>query len=111
MLFRSGTGWKVIKEGREQYVRLLARTILDPFEIWETSVNIGGRTRPCLNLIRLFADENGKIGGYAVFHLIKGRKWKAATAYTPKLGKKGKDLLKYLEKKRNGRLLYREELK
>ena len=107
----TGTGWKVAKEGREQYMRLLARTILDPFEVWETSVNIRGRQRPCLNLIRLFADDDGKIGGYAVFHLIAGRTWKAATAYTPKLGKKEKSLLEYLEKKRNGRLLHREELK
>jgi len=103
-----GVGWKVKKEGREQYVKLLARTILDPYEVWETTVNIKGTTRPCLNVLRLFADSNGKIGGYGVFHLIGGRKWKAATTYTPKLGMNEKDLLKYLEKKRNGRLLFRE---
>lgn len=107
----SATGWKVKKEGRERFVKLLARTILDPFEVWETSVLIKDKERPCLNLIRLFAGEDGKVGGYAVFHLINGRTWHAATAYTPKLGKDEGNLLEYLEKKRNGRLLYREKLK
>jgi len=107
----AGAGWKVRKEGRERFVKLLARTILDPFEVWETAVNIQGKSRPCLNLIRLFAGEDGKVGGYAVFHLVGGRHWAGATSYTPKLGKSERDLLKYLEKKRNGRLLYREELK
>lgn len=107
----TGQGWKVKKEGREQFLKLLARTILDPFEVWETSVLIKGRERPCLNLLRLFANGDGKIGGYAVFHLINGRTWHGATTYTPKLGKSDKGLMEYLEKKRNGRLLYREELK
>jgi len=103
-----GVRWKVKKEGREQYVKLLAKTILDPFEVWETTVNIKGRVRPCLNVLRLFANTNGKIGGYGVFHLIGGRQWLAATTFTPKLGMPEKALLKYLEGKRNGRLLFRE---
>lgn len=104
---RTGTGWKVKKNGREQFVKLLARTILDPYEIWQTTVQVAGRNRPCLNLLRLFADANGTIGGYGVFHLI-GRTWSAATAFPPQTGKSAQALYNYLEKKRNGVLVYRE---
>jgi len=104
----SGKGWKVAKGGREQFIPLLAKTILDPFEIWQTTVKVGANSRPCLNLLRLFADDSGTVGGYGVFHLIGGRKWSAATVFTPKTGQPERDLYRYLEKKRNGVLVYRE---
>lgn len=95
---KTRAGWKVKKNGREVYLPLLARTILDPFEIWKTSVVVGGRQRPCLNLLRLFSDAQGVVGGYGVFHLI-GRRWSAATVFTPQTGKKPAALFRYLEKK------------
>jgi hypothetical protein len=104
---KNGTDWKVKKNGREIYLPLLAKTILDPFEIWQTTVSVGGRTRSCLNLLRLFADQNGTIGGYGVFHFI-GRRWSAATVFSPQTGEPLSRLYKYLEKKRNGVLIYRE---
>ncbi len=98
--------WKVDKSGRERYVRLLARTIKDPYEIWMVPAQVAGRKYTVLRLIRLFAGSSGDVGGFAVFNLIGGR-WQAATAFTPKAGKPQR-MLEYLEKQRVGVLVYRE---
>lgn len=100
--------WKVKKSGREVFVRLLARTIQNPFEVWNVPVEVSGKRLPALRLIRLFKNESGdKLGGYVAFNLINGRKWQAATAFTPKVGNEAA-MLKYLEKQRVGTLVYRE---
>jgi len=105
---RSGA-WKVDKSGRAPYVRLLARTLLNPYEIWNVPVEINGKRSPELRLIRLFAGPSGRIGGYVVFSLLRGRRaWTAATAYTPKIEVSEAVMLRYLEDHRVGTLLYRE---
>jgi SPP1 gp7 family putative phage head morphogenesis protein len=100
--------WKVDKSGREQYVKLLARTIKNPYEVWMVPAKVSGRKYNVLRLIRLFATSGGEVGGFAVFNLIGGRVWKGATAFTPKTGKPGR-MLEYLEKQRQGVLVFREQ--
>jgi phage putative head morphogenesis protein, SPP1 gp7 family len=95
----SGT-YKVAKEGRERYVRLLARTILNPFEIWQYPTRLGDRMVQTLNLIRLFAGEDGKIGGFGVFRLYGGRQWSGSTVFPPKVLGREQDMLRYLDEQR-----------
>ena len=104
--------WKVEKQGREPYVRLLARTILSPYEIWMTPAEVAGKPTDVLRLIRLFTTSEERIGGFAVFNLVRGRQWRAATAFTPKVTAEGSArMLAYLEKQRVGTLVYREALR
>lgn len=105
-------GWKMDKEGREPFVRLLARTILDPYEVWMTPAEVAGKPTDVLRLIRLFATPDKKIGGLVVFNLVRGRQWRAATAFTSKVTAEGTArMLTYLEKQRVGTLVYREALR
>ena len=91
--------WKVIKGGRERYMVLLARTIRNPFEIWQGSDQLqNGRIVPVLNLIRLFTDGERKVGGFGVFKLY-GRTWTGATVFPPNPGNEAQ-MLKYLEEQR-----------
>lgn len=106
---RNGRGLKVRKLGRERYLKLLARTIKNPFEIWNVPVEISGKRRQALRLIRLFSGENGEMGGYAAFNLINGRQWHGVTTFPAKLGQSREQMLAYLEKQRVGELLYREK--
>ncbi|ABB40168.1 phage head morphogenesis protein, SPP1 gp7 family [Oleidesulfovibrio alaskensis G20] len=101
-------GWKVLKSGREQYLKLLARTVKEPWEVWQVPAEVAGKPMPVLRLIRLFRDEEeARIGGFAVFNLVRGREWQGATTFTPKLGNEAA-MLKYMERQRQGALLYRE---
>jgi SPP1 gp7 family putative phage head morphogenesis protein len=99
--------WKVKKSGRERYLKLLAQTIKNPFEVWRVPSEISGKPMDTLRLVRLFQTEEKKVGGFSVFNLINGRKWSGATAFTPKL-KNEAAMYAYLEKYREGVLLYRE---
>lgn len=105
---RDTGGWKVKKAGRERYVRLLARTILDPYEVWLVPTEVSGRMYAAVNVLRLFSVEGGREGGFCVFSFIGGG-WQSTTAFMPNLGKEGK-MLRYLERHRLGKLLYRETL-
>ena len=106
-----GSGrWKVVtRDGRERYVKLLAQTIMDPYEAWLVPAEVSGRVYAVINLIRLFGDGAGKIGGFVVWSLV-GDRWLTSTAFAPKLGGSEQQLLEYLEGQRVGRLLYREAL-
>jgi len=106
---RRDGSWKVEKTGRERYVKLLARTIQDPYEAWLVPAEVSGRIHTTINLIRLFGGEPGKIGGFVVWSLV-GDRWMTATTFMAAPGSKKKKLLNYLERQRVGRLLYREEL-
>jgi len=99
--------WKVKKSGREQYLKLLAQTIKKPFEVWQVPSELSGKPMDVLRLVRLFQTEEKKVGGFSVFNLVGGRKWLGATSFTPKL-KNEKAMYAYLEKYREGILLYRE---
>ena len=111
---KAGGAWKVLKNGRERYLRLLARTIKDPFEIWEVPVSASGRQTVTLRLLRLFAATGQKIGGFAVFNLVGGRHWTGTAVFTPgmerrSVGARERVMLRYLERQRTGTLLYREQ--
>lgn len=106
---KTGTGLKIKKMGRERYLKLLARTIKEPFEVWMVPVEVSGKKRTSIRLIRIFKSEDGHIGGYAAFDLINGREWQGVTTFPAQLGKSKESMVKYLEKQRVGVLLYREE--
>ena len=95
------------------YMKLLARTIQNPFEVWWQPVEIGPnrRTVYALRLLRLYSLPGSKdIGGYTSFSLLGGRQWHGATAFMPKAGRSQAAILDYLEKQRGGVLVYREQL-
>ena len=94
------------------YMRLLARTIQDPFEAWWAPVEIGPQKRLvfALHLLRLFRmPESKEIGGYASFSLV-GNQWLGATAFAPKADRSRKAIFYYLERLRGGVLIHRETL-
>lgn len=98
------------------YMRLLARAIQNPFEVWWTPIDVVKPGKPvrsyfALRLIRLFREPGGKgIGGYASFTQI-GQEWYGATAFAPRAGRSGQAMLEYLERQRGGVLVHREVLK
>lgn len=99
---------KADKDGRGQYMRLLAQTIKNPYEIWQTVAERHGKPITVLRFIRLFRGEGRDIGGFGVFNLFQGRMWSGATVFNPK--KEQRDLtLEYLEQQRNGALVWREK--
>ena len=100
--------WKATKGHRQEYVRLLARTILDPFEVWHTPARLVPKGRlDSLRLIRLFEIPGRDIGGYVAFTLI-GRRWMGSTAFFPKVDRSQKAIHAYLNDYRMGTLIYRE---
>ncbi|WP_300155822.1 PBECR2 nuclease fold domain-containing protein [Solidesulfovibrio sp.] len=104
--------WKVDKSGRAPYVRLLAQTIRNPYEVWQVPAEVSGKPVDTLRLLRLFSLDGKRIGGFSVFNLVRGREWQAATAFTPKVTAASEArMLEYLEAQRVGTLVFREELK
>jgi SPP1 gp7 family putative phage head morphogenesis protein len=103
-------GWKTTLTDKGPFVRLMARTILSPYEMFTKPVELPSGMRQTIRLIRMFS--TGKtIGGYCVWNLIHGRWW-SATAFMPKAGRSQASVYKYLEEQRKGGvLIYREELK
>ena len=98
---------KANKAGRGPYMRLLARTIRNPYEIWQVPATLSGRTVSTLRLIRLFAGEGQELGGFGVFSLA-GNAWQGSTMFNPGKGN-AKAMLEYLERQRVGTLIYREK--
>ncbi len=112
--------FKVAKQGREKYLKLLARTIKNPYEIWSHPLVLSrGKTIQTLSLIRMFylEQEKKKLGGLSVFRLYNGRSWSGSTVFTPAVTSDEKYIIKYLDDLRrkmlleygNAALLYREE--
>ena len=98
--------WKVQKEGREMYMVPLALTILDPLEVWLTPPDVSKQRYLTLNLIKVF-EMGKKTAGFCVFsYTSKG--WSASTAYMPKIDKPERDMLRYIDSKREGDLLFRK---
>ena len=98
---------KADKNGRGPFLRLLARTIQKPYEIWQVPTEISGKKVTCLRLIRLFAAQGKTIGGFGVFSLY-GNQWQGSTLFNPK-GENTRLMLQYLENQRQGTLVFREE--
>ena len=118
-----------------RYMRLLARTIKSPYEVWWQPVELlVGENREAsalgkiadeevarpmkwrrryymrLNLIRMFRRESGKqLSGFSAFSLF-GQQWHGATVYAPKVDRSTKAVLEYTDRERGGVLIYREPL-
>jgi SPP1 gp7 family putative phage head morphogenesis protein len=114
-LDKKTTGWKVQKRGREKYLRLMARTIQNPFEVWQSTGRIikGDKSVPVsfISMLRLFKGEGQDVGGFSIFRYIGGSQWQGVTVFPSDKNKAG--LFNYLESQRkemfkNGVLLYRE---
>lgn len=101
---------KATKEGRGPYLRLLARAIKNPYEIWQDIVvGKNGKSRTVLRFIRLFQGEEKKVGGFSVFSLYNGKYWSGSTVFPPNVDRKEEAMFAYLEKQRTGVLLWREK--
>lgn len=115
-LFRDADGsFKVGKDKiRHRYMRLLARSLVQPDEVWallEPDFKTPGKYRVKRRYIKRWVlDENGQeVHGYSAFEYGQGT-WTGSTIFTPHR-KRGKERIpekiKYLEDQRKGVLLYR----
>ncbi len=109
LFIQKGTGKsKITKRGRERYLKLLAATIKNPYEIWSDVEELpDGSRRSVLKLIRLFRDDKGDVAGFAVFELDSARGWRGLSTYAPGDDNRN-EMLKLIDKRRSGVLEYRE---
>ena len=116
-LFRDAKGdYKVSKDKiRHRYIRLLARALIQPDEIWallEPDQARPGKYKLKRRYIaRWVIEESGKpVHGFSAFEYSKGT-WTGNTAFTPystRQGKREPQRDSYLEKQREGVLVYRK---
>lgn len=117
-LFRDATGqFKVSKDKiRHRYMRLLARSLIQPDEVWallEPDFKTPGKYRVKRRYIKRWAleDDGQQVHGFSAFEYSQGT-WTGSTVFTPHR-KRGKERIpekiKYLEDQREGVLLYRRE--
>lgn len=117
-LFRDANGeYKVSKDKiRHRYVRLLARALIQPDEIWallEPDYQRPGKYKLKRRYIKRFVlEEDGQaVHGFSAFEFSAGG-WTGNTIFTPHR-RKGKQRIpekeKYLEEQRAGVLLYRKD--
>lgn len=103
-LFTAANGsLKIKKNGREQYVRLLARAIQNPYEIWLTPMRDKRTGRIILRkrFIRGFSTgPEDKMTGFVAFEYGSDG-WYGVTAFPP-------EQMEYANGLRNGILLYKE---
>jgi SPP1 gp7 family putative phage head morphogenesis protein len=101
---------KITWQDKGQWMRLLARTIRSPYEIWWDTVEVGEQKRLMfrLKLIRMFELPDKNLAGYSSFSLLDGRYWQGATAFAPRSGRSQEAIWANTEKERTGVLLYRE---
>ncbi len=103
-LFTKANGkLKITKRGREQYVRLLARAIQNPYEVWLTPMKDDATGRIVLRkrYIRGFSTgPENKIFGFIAFE-YGADGWTGVTAFPP-------ETIEYVDALRNGVLLYKE---
>ncbi|MDB5802276.1 MAG: phage putative head morphosis protein family [Rhodocyclales bacterium] len=112
-LFKTGAGeWKADKDGRGPYMRLLADAVMEPDEIWlrwEQSRNTPGAWLLRRRYIKSWeiAGSNGAQYGLSVFEFGKDG-WTGATAMMAN-SERGVDARRrYIEKQRDGFLLFRK---
>lgn len=94
---------KIKKKGREQYVKLLARTIQNPYEIWLVPMmeNKSGRIVLRRRYIRGFSTgPDNKMTGFTAFEYGSDG-WTGVTAFQP-------DDFEYANKLRNGVLIFKD---
>lgn len=93
---RNKKGYKIFKNGREQYLLMLAEAIKNPTEIWEDTKK-GGNTA-IRKYVATYRLGNERVSGVIVFDLMNGR-WEGTTAHQ----RKSPDTV------RNGNLIYTAE--
>ena len=98
--------YKFSKAGHGEMIPLLKAMVEAPYEVWLTpQKDAGGRIRLTRRYIGLWkTDEKERVGGLAVFETYKGV-LQGVTSFLPETGK-GKPDLKYVERQRQGLLLY-----
>jgi hypothetical protein len=79
---RSNGELKIQKNGREQYLLLLADTIKNPQEIWIDVVDRGDKLLIKRRYINIYANDAGEVAGLAVFDLV-GNEWRGTTLFNP----------------------------
>lgn len=100
--------YKANKAGRGEYMKILAQVIKNPYEIWRVPVKLSGKFTDALRFIRVFDLNDVPFGGVSVFNLVhSGRYWTAATVFRP--AGTATQTINYLERQRQGLLLYRED--
>jgi hypothetical protein len=99
--------WKFNKSGHAELLHLVGDMILHPYEIWLTpqKSESSGRIRLTKRYLSLWkTPDKQRIGGFAVFEVVGGC-FQGITAFEP-LKSNGKFDLAYLERQRQGVLLY-----
>ncbi len=92
------TGTYKIDRGRASYVKLLADTVKDPDEIWETTRE-GGTTKHLY--MKAYSNKAGNKRYTLIVSDKKGEEWVGTTAFY------SKDT-KYIEKQRDGKRIYKK---
>ncbi len=102
LFYTAGGKIKVAKRGREKHMKLLARSIQEPWEIWLTPMRTpDGKVILRRRYITPFSSgPDNRHAGLAVFDYGKDG-WSGVTTFTP-------DSLEYGDKLRNGVLLYKQ---
>jgi len=98
--------YKFGKAGHGEMIPLLKGLVENPYEVWLTPQrDASGRIRLTKRYIGLWkTDEKDKVGGMAVFETYRGV-LQGVTSFLPETGK-GKPDLKYVERQREGLLLF-----
>jgi len=112
-LFQDGAGnWKAAKDGRGPFMRLLAESVQAPDEIWlrwEESREAPGTWRLKRRYLRSFEvmGDDGPQYGLSVFEYGKDG-WSGSTAMMSQADRGPAARLRYIERHRDGFLLYRK---
>lgn len=90
------------------YVRMVARTFLDPYEVWLVPGDGSKDSPPIFRLIRLFATTDARQAGLVMINLIRSKRWGASAFFVSRNGDEWSRLVRNLENRRVGTLVYRE---
>lgn len=113
-LFQDGAGkWKATKDGRGPFMRVLADTVKEPDEVWlrwEESREASGPWRLKRRYIRSveIVGSDGPQYGLSVFEYGKDG-WSGSTAMMSQADRGPAARLRYIERQRDGFLLYRKQ--
>lgn len=112
-LFQDGSGnWKAAKDGRGPYMALLADAVKEPDEIWlrwEASREQPDTWLLKRRYIKSFLVEGGDGPQYALSVFEHGKDgWTGSTAMLSQAGRSPESRLRYIERQRDGFLLYQK---
>lgn len=103
---RSNGELKIQKNGREQYLLLLADTIKNPQEIWIDVIDRGDKLLIKRRYINIYTNDAGEVAGFAVFDLV-GNEWRGTTIFNA-TEKHNREVIDYdyIDRNRTGYKLY-----